>query len=153
MTFCCWSRSRIHTIDLWIRISILLRIVLFTLVTFKFFCFFKVHLHHFSKIKSHQEFAKQYLGITVFLTILLDDRRIRILYLWLMDLKNILILWIRIQIRIRNTGSTNTCLHWECRSGSKGLRKYSFCQNIWILSRDPVLLKYVYSFTQINQSC
>jgi hypothetical protein len=44
----------------------------------KFFGFFKVHLHHFSKIKSHKEFAKQYLGITVFLTILLDDRRIRI---------------------------------------------------------------------------
>ncbi len=36
------------------------------------------HLHHFSKIKSHAEVTKQYLGIYVFLTIFADDRRIRI---------------------------------------------------------------------------
>jgi hypothetical protein len=31
--------------------------------------FLKVHLHHFSKIKSHKEVTKQYLDINVFLTI------------------------------------------------------------------------------------
>jgi hypothetical protein len=36
--------------------------------------FLKVHLHHFSKIKV----IKKPQGIKVFLTILLDDRRIRI---------------------------------------------------------------------------
>jgi hypothetical protein len=37
----------------------------------------KVHLHHFSKIKSHNKSHKT-VGIKVFLTVLLDGRRIRI---------------------------------------------------------------------------
>jgi hypothetical protein len=57
----------------------------FTSVTFKtstknyFFAYYflKVHLHHFSKIKSHTE-AKKTVSIDVFLTFLLDNRRIRI---------------------------------------------------------------------------
>jgi hypothetical protein len=37
---------------------------------------FKVHLHHYSKIKSHKE-VNNTVGITFFLLFLLDDRRIR----------------------------------------------------------------------------
>jgi hypothetical protein len=39
--------------------------------------FLKVHLHHFSKIKSHEEVTKQKES-TFFLLFLLDDGRIRI---------------------------------------------------------------------------
>jgi hypothetical protein len=45
-----------------------------------------LHLYNFSKIKSQDEVTNQYLGMKGFLTILLDDRRIR--------------------IRIHNTGAT-----------------------------------------------
>jgi hypothetical protein len=48
--------------------------------------FLKAHLHHFSKIKRHKKVTKQYLGIKVFLTILLDDSQNPDPYLWLMDL-------------------------------------------------------------------
>jgi hypothetical protein len=57
----------------------------------------KVHLHNFSKIKSHKEFTKQWESM-FFLLFLLDDRRIRI---------RISDQWIRIRdaqnIWIRNT--------------------------------------------------
>ncbi len=65
-----------------------MRILLFSSVTFKtstnffifrFFAYYflKVHLHHFSKIKSHEEVTKQ-LESMLFLLFLLDNRRIRI---------------------------------------------------------------------------
>jgi hypothetical protein len=43
---------------------------------FSAYYFLKVHLHHFSKIKSPKEDKK--LGMRIFLQFLLDDRRIRI---------------------------------------------------------------------------
>jgi hypothetical protein len=44
---------------------------------FSSFYFLKVHLHHFSKIKSPKTVTKT-VGTKVFLLFLLDDRRIRI---------------------------------------------------------------------------
>ncbi len=58
------------------------RILLFSSLTFKmstkyyFYYFLKVHLHDFSKIKSHKEVTKQKES-RFFLLFLLDDRRIR----------------------------------------------------------------------------
>jgi hypothetical protein len=46
------------------------------LCSFSAYYFFKVHLHHFSKIKSPNEVTKQY-GSRFFLLFLLDYRRIR----------------------------------------------------------------------------
>ncbi len=72
---------QICTADLWIRIRILLRILLFSSVSFtkrNFFIhifayyFLKLHLHHCSKIKKSHKTLK----IMDFLTIYLDDGRI-----------------------------------------------------------------------------
>ncbi len=41
------------------------------------YCFLKVKLHRFSKVKSHKDVTKQ-LKSMLFLLFLLDDRRIRI---------------------------------------------------------------------------
>jgi hypothetical protein len=80
---------QIHTADLLIRIRILFRILLFSLVAFRmptkkiFFqiCFasyiLKVHLHHSLKIKSPKEVIKQWKS-GFFLQFLRDDPRIRI---------------------------------------------------------------------------
>ncbi len=75
--------------------------------------FLRVHLHHFSKIKSHKEVTKQQESM-FFLLFLLDDRRIGYGPLSLTNgsgfgsgrPKNIWILRIRtrIRIQIRNTG-------------------------------------------------
>jgi hypothetical protein len=46
--------------------------------SFSAYYFLKVHLHHFSKIKSHKEVTQQQ-ELMFFLHFLLDDRRIRIL--------------------------------------------------------------------------
>ncbi len=83
---------------------ILIRILLLSSVTFKtaifliFFAYFflKLHLHHFSKIKSHTEVTKQQES-RFFLLFLLDDSRIRICASYY-----------RLWIRIRNTDS---CSH------------------------------------------
>ncbi len=89
-----WYGSRSGSADpyLWlsdyrirIQIRLRLRILLFSSVTFKtttknffvVFYFLKLHLNHFSKIKSHNEVTKQKES-RFFLIFLLDDRRIRI---------------------------------------------------------------------------
>ncbi len=46
------------------------------LMGFSGYYFLKVHLHHFSKTKSHQDVTKQQES-TLFLLFFLDDRRIR----------------------------------------------------------------------------
>ncbi len=71
---------RIRTADLRIRI----RILLFSSVTLMptnnyvvAYYFLKVHLHHFSKIKSNTEVTKQ-VFLTILVLLLDDEKRIRI---------------------------------------------------------------------------
>jgi hypothetical protein len=72
---------RIHDILVWIRIQINLQVaykkLIFYLKVFSAYYFLKVHLHHYSKIKSQKEVTKQRES-RFFLLFLLDDRRIRI---------------------------------------------------------------------------
>jgi len=63
---------RIRTSDKWIR----LRILLFSSVTFKMATKNNLHLHHFSKIKSHKGVTEQQQS-RFFLLFLLNDIRIR----------------------------------------------------------------------------
>jgi hypothetical protein len=86
----------------------------------------KVHLHHFSKIKSPKEVTKQ--SESRFFLLFLLDRRIRIRsqsririhtsdsWIRIREAQNMWILWIRIRIRIRNTG----CGMWRFLSWKRG---------------------------------
>jgi hypothetical protein len=73
------------------------KIIIFCLLLFEL----KVHLHHFSQIKSHKEVKKQ-LESMFFLLFLLDDRRIRI---------NIFDYWIRMRIRESQKTSYGSATH------------------------------------------
>jgi hypothetical protein len=56
-TFMRFVKSVLRVREILVRIR--LRILLFSLVTFKMLIILKLHLHNFSKIKSHKEVTKQ----------------------------------------------------------------------------------------------
>ncbi len=91
------------------QIRMRIRILLFSSVTFKtstkFFAYYflKVHLYHFSKLKSHKEVTKQWEGSwSGSGSISLTNGS------WSGRPKNTCILRIRIRIRIRNTACSTT---------------------------------------------